>query len=101
VIASMQRITAPTMAAGATNALAGAREWHLCVSHFARYRRGAASHRLAGCSFESDGEPKAAVTRQTLDGKHPNGWVPEQKISLEEAIHAYTLVQPSRSFRKK
>jgi len=34
---------------------------------------------------------KAAVTRQTLDGKHPGGWVPEQKISLEEAIHAYTV----------
>ncbi len=34
---------------------------------------------------------KAAVTRQTLDGKHPGGWVPEQKISLEEAIRAYTV----------
>jgi predicted amidohydrolase YtcJ len=34
---------------------------------------------------------KAAVTRQTLDGKHPAGWVPEQKISLEEAIRAYTV----------
>lgn len=34
---------------------------------------------------------KAAVTRQTLDGKHPNGWVPEQKITLEEAIRAYTV----------
>lgn len=34
---------------------------------------------------------KAAVTRQTLDGKHPDGWVPEQKITLEEAIRAYTV----------
>ncbi len=34
---------------------------------------------------------KAAVTRQTLDGKHPNGWVPEQKISVEEAVRAYTV----------
>lgn len=34
---------------------------------------------------------KAAVTRQTLDGKHPNGWVPEQRITLEEAIRAYTV----------
>jgi len=34
---------------------------------------------------------KAAVTRQTLDGKHPNGWVPEQKITLDEAIRAYTV----------
>ncbi|HNX31905.1 MAG TPA: amidohydrolase [Holophaga sp.] len=33
----------------------------------------------------------AAVTRQTLDGRHPDGWIPEQKISLEAAIHASTL----------
>jgi predicted amidohydrolase YtcJ len=33
----------------------------------------------------------AAVTRRTLDGKHPNGWVPEQKISVEEAVRAYTV----------
>lgn len=34
---------------------------------------------------------KAAVTRQTLDGKHPEGWFPEQKITLDEAIHAFTV----------
>ena len=34
---------------------------------------------------------KAAVTRQTLDGKHPDGWVPEQKITVEEAVRAYTV----------
>ena len=34
---------------------------------------------------------KAAVTRQTLDGKNPEGWVPEQKISVEEALRAYTV----------
>lgn len=33
----------------------------------------------------------AAVTRRTLDDKHPNGWVPEQKITVEEAVRAYTL----------
>ena len=32
----------------------------------------------------------AAVTRRTLDGKHPGGWLPEQKISVEEALRAYT-----------
>ncbi|HET9528761.1 MAG TPA: amidohydrolase [Blastocatellia bacterium] len=32
----------------------------------------------------------AAVTRQTNDGKNPGGWVPEQKISVEEAVRAYT-----------
>jgi predicted amidohydrolase YtcJ len=33
----------------------------------------------------------AAVTRRTLDGKHPGGWVPEQKISVEEAVRGYTV----------
>ncbi len=33
----------------------------------------------------------AAVTRRTLDGKHPDGWVPEQKISVEETVRAYTV----------
>lgn len=33
----------------------------------------------------------AAVTRQTLDGKNPDGWIPDQKIRLEEAIRGYTL----------
>jgi len=32
----------------------------------------------------------AAVTRRTLDGKHPEGWIPEQKISVEEALNCYT-----------
>jgi hypothetical protein len=32
----------------------------------------------------------AAVTRRTLDGKHPEGWVPDQKITLAEALRAYT-----------
>jgi predicted amidohydrolase YtcJ len=33
----------------------------------------------------------AAVTRRTLDGKNPDGWVPQQKISVAEAVHAYTM----------
>ena len=33
----------------------------------------------------------AATTRRTLDGAHPDGWVPEQKISVAEAVRAYTL----------
>ena len=34
---------------------------------------------------------QAAVTRQTLDGQHPEGWVPEEKISVEDALRAYTV----------
>lgn len=33
----------------------------------------------------------AAVTRQTLDGRHPGGWIPDQKISVAEAVRAYTV----------
>jgi predicted amidohydrolase YtcJ len=33
----------------------------------------------------------AAVTRRTSDGQCPGGWIPDQKISLEAAIRAYTL----------
>ncbi len=40
----------------------------------------------------------AAVTRRTLDGKNPTGWVPEQKISVEEALRAYTYDAAYASF---
>jgi predicted amidohydrolase YtcJ len=33
----------------------------------------------------------AAVTRATLDGKNPDGWIPEQKITVAEAVEGYTL----------
>jgi predicted amidohydrolase YtcJ len=33
----------------------------------------------------------AAVTRRTLDDKNPDGWFPEQKITVEEALRAYTV----------
>lgn len=33
----------------------------------------------------------AAVTRRTLDDRNPGGWFPEQKITLAEAIEAYTM----------
>ncbi len=33
----------------------------------------------------------AAVTRRTLDGMNPGGWVPEEKVSIEEAVRAYTV----------
>jgi hypothetical protein len=43
----------------------------------------------------------AAVTRRTLDGKHPGGWVPEQKITVAEAIRAYTIGSAYASFDEK
>ena len=40
----------------------------------------------------------AAVTRRTLDDKRPEGWVPEQKIRVEEALRAYTSDAAYASF---
>ena len=42
----------------------------------------------------------AAVTRRTLDGAHPDGWVPEQKISVEQALNAYTVEAAYASFEE-
>ena len=61
----------------------------------------------AGLSFGSDwfvAPPTpiegiyAAVTRRTLDDRNPDGWVPAQKISVEEALRAYTASAAFASF---
>ncbi|MBV8205977.1 MAG: amidohydrolase [Acidobacteria bacterium] len=43
----------------------------------------------------------AAVTRATLDGKNPNGWVPEQKITVKEAVEAYTMGSAFAEFQDR
>ena len=43
----------------------------------------------------------AAVTRHTLDDKNPDGWVPEQKITVEEALKAYTSGAAYASYMDK
>jgi predicted amidohydrolase YtcJ len=43
----------------------------------------------------------AAVTRATLDGKNPDGWLPEQKLTVSEAIEAYTMGSAYAEFQEK
>lgn len=43
----------------------------------------------------------AAVTRRTLDEKNPDGWVPAQKVSVEEALWAYTRAGAYASFEER
>jgi len=43
----------------------------------------------------------AAVTRRTLDGKNPGGWVPDQKISVGEALRAYTYGNAWATFNEQ
>lgn len=40
----------------------------------------------------------AAVTRRTLDDANPDGWVPEEKITVEEALRAYTVTGAYASY---
>ena len=42
----------------------------------------------------------AAVTRATLDGKNPQGWFPEQKLTIREAIEAYTMGSAYAEFQE-
>ena len=42
----------------------------------------------------------AAVTRRTLDGRNPGGWVPEQKVTVEDALRAYTAAGAHASFEE-
>ncbi|HEY3789914.1 MAG TPA: amidohydrolase family protein, partial [Urbifossiella sp.] len=43
----------------------------------------------------------AAVNRRTLDGKHPEGWFPEQKITVAEAIEGYTMGSAYAGFQEQ
>jgi predicted amidohydrolase YtcJ len=43
----------------------------------------------------------AAATRRTIDGKNPDGWFPEQKIAVEEALRAYTASAARAAFEEK
>ena len=43
----------------------------------------------------------AAVTRQTLDGGNPMGWIPKQKISVVDAIKGYTINNAYAAFEEK
>jgi predicted amidohydrolase YtcJ len=43
----------------------------------------------------------AAVTRRTIDGNNLAGWIPEQKVTVEEAVRAYTSSCAYAEFAEK
>jgi predicted amidohydrolase YtcJ len=43
----------------------------------------------------------AAVTRRTIDGANPDGWVPGEKITVGEALRAYTAASAFGAFRER
>jgi predicted amidohydrolase YtcJ len=42
----------------------------------------------------------AAVTRRTMDDRHPGGWVPGQRITVEEALRGYTVGSAFAEYRE-
>ena len=42
-----------------------------------------------------------AVTRRTLDDRNPDGWVPGQKITVEDALRAYTTAAAYAEYMEK
>lgn len=42
----------------------------------------------------------AAVTRRTLDGKNPGGWFPAERLTVEEAVRAYTIGSAYAEFQE-
>lgn len=43
---------------------------------------------------------QAAVTRETIDGANPEGWLPDEKVSVEQALHAYTSENAYAGFQE-
>ena len=43
----------------------------------------------------------AAVTRRTLDGANPGGWHPEQRVTVEDALRAYTSAAAFAGFAEQ
>lgn len=44
---------------------------------------------------------EAAIDRKTLDGLHPDGWYPEQRITRAQAMHSYTQEGAYAGFNEK
>jgi predicted amidohydrolase YtcJ len=42
----------------------------------------------------------AAVTRRTLDGRNPGGWQPQERISVADAVRAYTVNNAYAGFQE-
>src|SRR5262249_9013809 len=43
----------------------------------------------------------AAVNRRTLDGRHPTGWFPQQRIPVDVAVAGYTREAAYASFSER
>nr|WP_294813301.1 amidohydrolase [uncultured Sphingomonas sp.] len=42
----------------------------------------------------------AAVLRETIDGANPRGWLPEERVTMEQALHAYTAANAYAGFQE-
>ena len=45
------------------------------------------------------GRIAAAVLRQTIDGANPGGWLPGERVTVAQALHAYTAENAYAGFQ--
>jgi len=102
VIASMQ----PTHATSDIS-MAEARLGHARLAGAYAWRRflDAHVHVAFGSDFPVElSDPRlglfAAVTRTDLDGQPPGGWLPDQKLTIAEALHGFTVEAAYASFEE-
>ena len=102
VIASMQPYHAVDDGRWAMKRLGEARPRTLArsVASTTRPRSPSARTGTSRRSRRSSASPPPSRAR-TIDGKKPGGWVPEQKISVEEALRAYTVSAAYAGFDEK
>ena len=62
---------------------------------------GVALDRIRRLPAPSAARVYAAVKRRTLDDKNPDGWIPAQKISVEDTIRAFTSGSAFAEFQEK
>ena len=103
VIASMQPTNATSDMPWAEKRLgrqrlAGAYAWHRFLD--------AHVHLAFGSDFPVElSDPRlglfAAVTRTDLDGRPPGGWLPDQRLTVEEALHAFTVGATYAAFEEE
>lgn len=104
IMPSMQPIHADPESAGPWERAAGPKRTQLAFSWRDFEKSGSqlvfSSDWPASISVDPIRGLYCAVTRQTVEGEPQGGWVPDQRVSIETALRAYTVMGAYASFEE-
>jgi predicted amidohydrolase YtcJ len=104
ILPSMQPVHADPESAGPWERAAGPKRMQLAFAWRDFEKSGAklvySSDWPASISVDPIRGLYCAVTRQTVEGEPKGGWVPEQRVSIETALRAYTEMGAYASFEE-